>query len=92
MPADSQEQPMLPNLSIHPPARQLQWSLAGAGNMARRTGGRLGRYLSAHGAGPWDSARSPDGPIFLVMRLYWPKEEALKSEWKPPVVVAVKWF
>jgi len=26
------------------------------------------------------------------MRLYWPKEEALKSEWKPPVVVAVKWF
>jgi hypothetical protein len=28
----------------------------------------------------------PDGPIYLVMRLYWPKEEALKGEWKPSAV------
>jgi hypothetical protein len=29
---------------------------------------------------------APDGPIFLVMRLYWPKEEAIKGQWKPPAV------
>jgi hypothetical protein len=25
-----------------------------------------------------------DGPIYVVMRLYWPKQEALAGEWKPP--------
>ena len=29
---------------------------------------------------------APDGPIYLVMRLYWPKEDALNGTWKPPVV------
>jgi hypothetical protein len=29
---------------------------------------------------------APDGPIYLAMRLYWPKEAALKGMWKPPVV------
>ncbi len=29
---------------------------------------------------------APDGPIYLVMRLYWPKEAALKGSWKPPPV------
>jgi hypothetical protein len=39
---------------------------------------------------------APDGPIYLVMRLYWPKTEAPsllpigKGEWKPPGVVAAK--
>jgi hypothetical protein len=33
---------------------------------------------------------APDGPIFLVIRLYWPKEEAIKGEWKPPAVQRVK--
>jgi hypothetical protein len=28
----------------------------------------------------------PNGPIYLVMRLYWPKEEALNGTWKPPAV------
>jgi hypothetical protein len=26
------------------------------------------------------------GPIFAVMRLYWPKEAALNGSWKPPAV------
>jgi hypothetical protein len=30
---------------------------------------------------------APDGPIYLVMRLYWPKEAALKGSWKPPAVL-----
>jgi hypothetical protein len=29
---------------------------------------------------------APDGPIYVVMRLYWPKREALGGEWKPPAV------
>ena len=29
---------------------------------------------------------APDGPIYVVMRLYWPKEAALKGKWKPPAV------
>jgi len=32
---------------------------------------------------------APDGPIYLVMRLYWPKKEALDGEWKPPAVKQV---
>ena len=27
-----------------------------------------------------------DGPIYVVMRLYWPKQEALAGEWKPPAL------
>jgi hypothetical protein len=30
---------------------------------------------------------APDGPIYVVMRLYWPKETALNGTWKPPAVV-----
>jgi hypothetical protein len=39
---------------------------------------------------------APDGPIYLVMRLYWPKTEPLsilppgEGTWKPPAVVASK--
>jgi hypothetical protein len=29
---------------------------------------------------------APDGPIYVVMRVYWPKEEALNGKWKPPAV------
>jgi hypothetical protein len=29
---------------------------------------------------------APDGPIFVVMRLYWPKEAALNGSWRPPAV------
>ena len=29
---------------------------------------------------------APDGPIYLVMRLYWSKETALDGSWTPPAV------
>ncbi|HKM64789.1 MAG TPA: DUF1254 domain-containing protein [Acidisphaera sp.] len=29
---------------------------------------------------------APGGPIYVVMRLYWPKESALAGTWKPPSV------
>ncbi|MCA8930747.1 MAG: DUF1214 domain-containing protein, partial [Alphaproteobacteria bacterium] len=31
---------------------------------------------------------APDGPVYIVMRLYWPKEAALSGTWQPPAVVA----
>ena len=27
---------------------------------------------------------APDGPIYIVMRLYWPKEAAYNGSWEPP--------
>lgn len=33
---------------------------------------------------------APDGPIYVVMRLYWPKKEALDGAWKPPAVKRVQ--
>ena len=32
---------------------------------------------------------APDGPIYMVMRLYWPKEEALTGKWQPPGIQKV---
>lgn len=33
---------------------------------------------------------APDGPIYVVMRIYWPRDEVLQGTWKPPAVVPVK--
>ena len=33
---------------------------------------------------------APRGPIYVVMRLYWPKEAALNGTWKPPAVQKTK--
>ena len=33
---------------------------------------------------------APDGPIYIVMRLYWPKNEALTGAWKPAAVKQVR--
>jgi hypothetical protein len=33
---------------------------------------------------------APDGPIYVAMRLYWPKEEAHNGSWKPPALVPTK--
>jgi len=32
---------------------------------------------------------APDGPMYMVMRLYGPKEAALKGEWVNPPLVKV---
>ena len=32
---------------------------------------------------------APNGPIYMVMRLYWPKPEALDGAWKPAPIVRV---
>ena len=33
---------------------------------------------------------APNGPFLLVMRLYWPKQEALDGQWKAPPLVLAK--
>lgn len=33
---------------------------------------------------------APSGPFFVVMRLYWPKQEALDGQWKAPALERVK--
>jgi hypothetical protein len=33
---------------------------------------------------------APNDPIYLVMRLYWPKPDALSGHWKPPAVQKVR--
>jgi hypothetical protein len=33
---------------------------------------------------------APDGPIFVVMRLYWPKLAAFDGTWRPAPVVRAK--
>ncbi|GLS23780.1 hypothetical protein GCM10007874_68010 [Labrys miyagiensis] len=33
---------------------------------------------------------APNGPAYIVMRIYWPKEAAMDGKWKPPVVQLVK--
>jgi hypothetical protein len=30
---------------------------------------------------------APNGPIYMVMRLYWPQQAALDGTWKPPTIV-----
>jgi hypothetical protein len=35
---------------------------------------------------------APRGPFSMIMRLYWPKAEALNGTWKPPVVKAAEGF
>jgi hypothetical protein len=33
---------------------------------------------------------APAGPVYIVMRLYWPKDQAISGQWKPPALVRVK--
>ncbi|MEN8234934.1 MAG: DUF1254 domain-containing protein [Actinomycetota bacterium] len=32
---------------------------------------------------------APDGPFYLILRMYWPKDDALDSTWTPPAVIRV---
>jgi len=33
---------------------------------------------------------APNGPAYVVMRVYWPKKAALEGSWMPPAVRVVK--
>ena len=52
--------------------------------------------LARQGQGESNWLPAPNGPIYMVMRLYWPKTEAPsilpagEGTWKPPGIVMVK--
>jgi hypothetical protein len=68
-------------------------------DMKRNADGSLTIYLQKDSPGADKESNwlpAPDGPIYLVMRLYWPKTEAPsilppgQGTWKPPGIVQVK--
>jgi hypothetical protein len=59
-------------------------------DMKKNAEGSLTIYIQNKSPGKDKEANwlpAPDGPIYLVMRLYWPKEEALNGTWKPAPIV-----
>jgi len=61
--------------------------------------GSLTLYIQKDSPGPENESNwlpAPDGPIYLVMRLYWPKKEPPSvlppgdGTWKPPAIMVAK--
>jgi hypothetical protein len=62
-------------------------------DMKKNADGSLTMYIQNKSPGKDKEANwlpAPDGPIYLVMRLYWPKEDALNGTWKPAPIVRVQ--
>jgi hypothetical protein len=68
-------------------------------NMKKNKDGSLTIYIQKDSPGRDKEANwlpAPDGPIYLVMRLYWPKTEPPsilppgEGSWQPPAIVKVK--
>jgi hypothetical protein len=56
-------------------------------NLKRDEGGGLTLRVQHDSPGKDNESNwlpAPDGPFFLVMRLYWPKPEALSGAWTAP--------
>ena len=67
--------------------------------MKKNADGSLTLHIQKDSPGKAQEANwlpAPDGPIYLVMRLYWPKTEppsilpAGEGTWQPPAIVQVK--
>src|SRR5437762_2976392 len=62
-------------------------------DMKKNADGSLTLYIQNKSPGKDKEANwlpAPDGPIYMVMRLYWPKEAALNGTWKPSPIVRVQ--
>ena len=62
-------------------------------NLKKNADGSLTLYLQKTSPGKDKESNwlpAPNGPIYVVMRLYWPKAEALDGTWKPPAAVPAK--
>lgn len=58
-------------------------------DMKKNPDGSLTLYIQNTSPGPDKEANwlpAPAGPIYVVMRIYWPKDAALNGTWKPPPV------
>jgi hypothetical protein len=61
--------------------------------LKKNANGSLTLYLQKDSPGAEKQSNwlpAPNGPIYVVMRVYWPKPEAFDGTWKPPAVWAVK--
>jgi hypothetical protein len=59
-------------------------------NMVKNADGGVTIYISKDSPGKDKEANwlpAPNGPIYLVMRLYWPKDELKNGTWQPPGVI-----
>lgn len=59
--------------------------------MIRNADGGVTLYVSKTSPGKGKEANwlpAPDGPIYMVMRLYWPKDAVKDGSWQPPAIVA----
>ncbi len=62
-------------------------------NLKKNPDGSLTIYIQKDSPGTDKEANwlpGPNGPIYVVMRLYWPKQEALDGKWQPPAVERVR--
>jgi hypothetical protein len=68
-------------------------------DMKKNADGSLTLYIQNKSPGTGKESNwlpAPDGPIYLVMRLYWPKTEAPSvlpagnGTWQPPAIVAAQ--
>jgi hypothetical protein len=62
-------------------------------DMKKNADGSLTLYIQHNSPGKDREANwlpAPNGPIYMVMRLYWPKQEALSGSWKPAPIVRVQ--
>ncbi|MGH7118587.1 MAG: DUF1254 domain-containing protein [Acetobacteraceae bacterium] len=61
-------------------------------DLEKNPDGSVTLYIQNSSPGPDKEANwlpAPPGPIYVVMRIYWPKEAALNGSWKPPAVYLV---
>jgi hypothetical protein len=62
-------------------------------DMKKNADGSLTIYIQKDSPGKDQEANwlpAGNGPIYVVMRVYWPKESALNGTWQPPPVQPVK--
>jgi len=62
-------------------------------DLKKNADGSLTIYLQKDSPGAEKESNwlpAPDGPIYVAMRLYWPKEAALEGSWKPPPVLRTR--
>ena len=60
-------------------------------DMSRGDDGSLTIYIQHESPGADNESNwlpAPDGPFYMIMRLYWPKPEALDGTWQVPPVKA----
>ena len=62
-------------------------------DLKKNADGSLTLLLQKDSPGPDKQANwlpAPNGPAYIVMRIYWPEASALNGSWKPPAVQIVK--